>query len=210
MVAAQSVVLVNGLWLNNLALQPLVWRLQHAGFRAYAFSYPSRREDLQANARGLQEFISSVPGEIVHCVGYSLGGMVLRALFRDYPNQRPGRVVLLGSPQTGSHVAQVLSRSRAGRWLTGRSVADLLAGAYREQPWFDREIGVIAGSRPLGLGRLVATLPGISDGTIQVEETKVPGARDTIVLPVAHSAMLWSPSVAEQVATFLRNGRFRR
>jgi hypothetical protein len=37
----------------------------------------------------------------------------------------------------------------------------------------------------------------------------VPGIADHIVLPVTHSAMIFSPRVAVQVAAFLRNGRFQ-
>jgi hypothetical protein len=72
-----------------------------------------------------------------------------------------------------------------------------------------REFGVIAGSRPLGIGRVVAPdLPAPSDGVISVEETRVPGMRDHIVLNVNHSGMLVSRAVAHQICVFLRNGAF--
>lgn len=206
----ESVVLVNGLWLGNAALWPLARRLRRAGFEVFPFSYPSVRNDLRANAERLQQFAARLPGGTVHWVGYSLGGMVIRTLFGLYPDQRPGRIVLLGSPQRGSRTAAVLSRFRFGRLITGRSVAGLLAGAAEAGCWHGRDIGVIAGNRSLGLGRLVADLPGPNDGTVQVAETDVPGARDRRVLPVAHSGMLLSPAVARETAEFLRRGAFWR
>jgi len=204
----ESVVLVNGLWLGDPALWLLAWRLRHAGFRVHMFSYPSVRHDLHTNAARLHDFLARVPGETVHLVGYSLGGLIVRTLFHLYPQQRPGRLVLLGSPQTGNRAAQSMMRSRIGRWLLGRSVADLVAGLPQCWSWPARATGVIAGSRSVGLGRWVARLAVPNDGSVAVEETPVPGPHAHLVLPVAHFAMLIAPVVARQVARFLRDGHF--
>jgi pimeloyl-ACP methyl ester carboxylesterase len=210
MKGADSVVLVNGLWLGNVALWPLARRLRRAGLQVYPFSYPSVRHDLHANAERLQKFLEHVPGATVHLVGYSLGGVVIRALFQFHAGQRPGRIVLVASPQQGNQAAAALVRRRFGQRMAGRSVAELLAGIPQTWPWTGRDIGVIAGSRSLGLGRLVADLPAPNDGTVLVTETNVPEARDRLVLPLAHSAMLLSPAVARQVVAFLRTGSFQR
>jgi hypothetical protein len=70
------------------------------------------------------------------------------------------------------------------------------------------EVGAIAGTYPLGLGRLFVRLPRPSDGVVLVEETRFPGMRAHLCLPVAHSAMLVSARVARQVGAFLRKGEF--
>lgn len=205
----ESVVLINGLWLADPALWLLARRLRHEGFDVYTFSYPSVRHDLRMNAACLHEFLAEVPGASVHLVGYSLGGLVIRALFHFHPQQRPGRIVLLGSPQTGNRAARSLARTRFGRRLLGRSVAELIAGTVQHWTWPARETGVIAGSRSVGLGRLVARLSVPNDGSVAVEETVVPGAHARLVQPVAHSAMLVSADVARQVVHYLRHGAFR-
>lgn len=208
MSSKESVVLVNGLWLGDPALWLLARRLRRAGFKTFSFSYPSVRQDLRANAARLHDFLARVPGETVHLVGYSLGGLVVRALFQLYPSQRPGRIVLLGSPQAGNRAAQALAQRRLGARLLGRSVADLIAGLPQRWSWPARETGVIAGSRSLGLGRLVTRLAVPNDGSVAVEETTVPGAHARLVLPLAHFALLLAPVVARQIGHFLRHGRF--
>ena len=206
----ETVVLVNGLWLADPALWLLARHLRRIGFRVYPFSYPSVRHDLRANAAHLNSFLSRVPGELVHLVGYSLGGVIVRGMFHWHPQQRPGRIVLLGSPQTGNRPAQAAIQNRIGRRLLGRSVAELVAGVPRQWGWPERETGIIAGSRSLGLGRLAAKLATPNDGTVAVEETVVPGPHKRLVLPVAHFAMLLAPGVARQVGEFLREGRFKQ
>jgi hypothetical protein len=73
-----------------------------------------------------------------------------------------------------------------------------------------RDVGVIAGSMGVGLGRLFANLESDHDGTVLVEETYLPGAKDHIVLSISHTGMLFSTEVAEQTSWFLRRGAFRR
>jgi pimeloyl-ACP methyl ester carboxylesterase len=206
----EPVVLVNGLWLNNVALWLMAARLRGQGFAVFPFSYSSVRRDLRANAAELQQFLARVPGETVHLVGYSLGGVVIRALFHFFPSQRPGRIVLLGSPQTGNRSAVTVRRRAPGRWITGKSVAELVTGAPESWGWPRREIGVVAGVRSIGLGRLFTKLPGPNDGTVCVDETRVADARDELTLPVAHSALLLSPLVVKQTAAFLHRGQFER
>ena len=71
------------------------------------------------------------------------------------------------------------------------------------------ELGVIAGDATIGLGRVVA--PGLArphDGTVSVEETRVTGAREHLVLPVGHTAMLMSPLVVRRMLHFFEEGSF--
>ncbi|MDH5241491.1 MAG: hypothetical protein OEW73_11970, partial [Gammaproteobacteria bacterium] len=69
-------------------------------------------------------------------------------------------------------------------------------------------IGVIAGTVPLGLGRLFTDFNEDNDGTISVSETRLQGARDHLILPVSHKGMLVSADVADQAAAFLKRGEF--
>jgi hypothetical protein len=121
-----------------------------------------------------------------------------------------GRVVFLGAPFVDIHAARRLARVRIGALAMGAAVAEWLNGA-RPANFTRHEIGVIAGDRGMGLGRMVAPdLPAPHDGTISVAETHIPHERDHIVLPVSHSQMVVSLLVVRQICEFLRRGHFAR
>jgi hypothetical protein len=71
-----------------------------------------------------------------------------------------------------------------------------------------REVGVIAGSLPVGIGRVFAELPVPNDGTVCVDETELPGAASRIVHDVSHTGMLFSSAVANSAVKFLVTGGF--
>jgi len=204
----ETVVLVNGLWFGDLTLAPLAARLRRDGFDTRIFSYPSVRLDLRANAGRLHDFILRIPDQPVSFVAFSLGGLVLRAMYHYFGPARGGRVVLLGSPQQGSAVGTAGMKSAFGRWIGGRSLADVVSGRPNRWLWPDVEIGIIAGSRSMGIGRFFAPIQEPNDGAVLVRETELPNARDRIVVPVAHSGLLLSRAVAAQTIRFLRTGRF--
>ena len=72
------------------------------------------------------------------------------------------------------------------------------------------EVGALAGDHSIGLGHLFTSLEGPNDGAVTVAETRIPGLRDHIVLPVSHSGMLLSAEVARQSVAFLGSGAFLR
>jgi pimeloyl-ACP methyl ester carboxylesterase len=206
----ETVVLVPGLWLPAASLTYLARGLARCGFETRCFSYPSVRGGLRANAERLNAFLARVDAPVVHLVGHSLGGVVIRALFQYFPAQRPGRIVMLASPLQGSRAAARVLRTRRGARLVGESVAELQGGSPARWPLPAREIGVVRGTLPVGLGRLVCRLRGPNDGLLELTETALPGATDSVDLPVAHTAMLVSRRAVTQVCHFLRHGRFAR
>ena len=94
-----------------------------------------------------------------------------------------------------------------GRWLLGQSGYD---GLLNVAPEFelDREIGVIAGTSPWGIGRMFCRLPEPNDGTVTVAETELPQATECINMKSTHTGLLFSFEVAEKVCFFLKNGYF--
>ena len=201
------VVFVHGLWMNGLETLWIRRRMQSLDFAPRAFRYESLHASVEQVVDALSAALARLPPP-VHLVGHSLGGLMLLKLFELRPDQPPGRVVLMGSPASGSHAARSVSQWTIGPAVLGPlALAELVRGEPRRwtQP---RELGVIAGCTSAGLGRLVADLPRPNDGTVAVEETRIEGMTDHVVLPVTHTSMLVSADAARHLARFLRSGRF--
>lgn len=183
-------------------------RLGRRGFRPYLFSYPSVRNALRENAAALRAFSDSIPGDAIHFVGHSLGGVVIQTMLVCCPPSRPGRVVTLCSPHQGNRAAERLMRLRWGRWMLGASMADLLNGAAPSRDLSKRELGLIIGDHAFGIGGLFSRLNEPNDGVVTVSEAQLPGAADEITLHVSHSGILLSREAAANADHFLRFGRF--
>lgn len=205
MSAVRDVILVHGLWVPAAVMTPLAARLGAAGFRCHLFSYFGRARPLQAHAERLARFARDIGP--AHYVGHSLGGLVALEALQRHRDLRAGHVVLLGTPARGNFAGRRLARFGLGEWFLGATRPLWKEG--RSAHWTRPEpLGVIAGTLPVGLGRLLGALPGANDGVVRLEETAIAGMRERIVLRVAHSAMLLSARVAAQVAVFLQHARF--
>ncbi len=194
--------------MNGLESVLLRNRLAEAGFEPSVFRYPSTQADIGEAALSLAAHMRGFGDGPVHLVGHSLGGLVILEAF-GAPGELPqGRVVLLGSPVQGSRAARAVAAWSLGPHLLGRLAA---AELTRREPrtWRgERELGIIAGSRSAGMGRLFANLPAPNDGTVSVDETRITGAKEHIVHDVSHTGMLMSTVVADSLVKFLNSGSF--
>lgn len=205
----EAVLLLHGLWMNRFVMGYLAHALKRAGFAAQAMGYRAMRDTLDADVRGLATRVAELDAPRVHLVGHSLGGVVALRYLQRNPDVRIGRVVLLGAPVAGCRAAERFARLPGGRLLLGRSMS-AWRGPFDTSLDSRHEVGVIAGTRPLGLGRIVTRLPAPNDGVVCLDETQLPGMRDFLALPLGHAAMLASSRVARQTAAFLGTGAFRR
>lgn len=214
-----TVVYVHGLWLNGWESLLLRQRLaRHLNATALSFAYSSVGTGLAENAQALREFLGGLRADALHLVGHSMGGLVILELFEraaarahataDRPFPPPGRIVLLGSPVRGSRAARNLSRLPFGRRILGLTAHEALL-PQRDRQWSGgRDLGVIAGTVPMGMGRFLGPFDSPSDGTVLVEETRLAGAKQHLSLRTTHTGLVFSPEVARQTAAFLRDGGF--
>ena len=200
-------VLVHGLWVNGFDMSLLRQRLRQAGYACHQFSYNSVTCKPTENAEKLNNFVRAIDSATLHFVGHSLGGIVIRHLFHTCPQQKPGRVVTLGTPHQESHVARQLSAFYPGKLLLGKSAENGLTG---ELPAWDssHELGSIAGSLQFGMGLVFTGLAKPNDGTVAVKETMLEGMKDHLTLDVSHFGLLLSRRASEAVIKFLHEGIF--
>jgi pimeloyl-ACP methyl ester carboxylesterase len=195
--------------MRGFALAMLHRRLMEAGFRVHRFDYLSVAATQQRILDRLQLRMTGLAAEAdaVHLVGHSLGGLLALRVCRETAGLPPGRIVCLGSPLLGSAAARGFANwGRGGEVLLGHNRALLEQGFERwDGP---REVGMIAGRTPLGLGSVLGHLEGDHDGTVAVQETRLPGLTDHCVVEANHTGLLFSVDAAQRVARFLHHGRF--
>jgi pimeloyl-ACP methyl ester carboxylesterase len=202
-----KIILIHGMWMNGVDMSLLRYRLRRYGYKVVQFSYSTMRCDLIQSAQQLQQFCLKQKDPTIHYVAHSLGGLLLRHFFHMYHDQRPGRVVTLGTPHSGSLVARKLGRNKVGRHLLGKSLHRGLSGDV--PAWNnEHEIGVIAGTLSAGVGRLITHLPRPNDGTVALAEAPLEGMKDYKVMPITHMSMLILPQVVKEVHHFIMTGSF--
>ena len=210
--ARERLIFVHGLWLTGIESLWLRRRLAaRHGYDVDVFNYGTRSESLSSVLDRLHSVVMA-EHRPVHLLGHSLGGrIVLKYLLQrvtKIPDCPVVRAVLLGSPVAGSAAARALASYRLGREIIGASALQQLLENDAAIAALSREVGVLAGSLPLGVGGLLAGFDEPNDGTVALSETALAAATDRLVLPVSHMGMLLSNPVVEAVAVFLRSGRF--
>ncbi len=203
---SETVLLLHGLMMRGPMLLPLAGRLRRRGFRPLLFGYPTLWKAPSRAMDRLAMRLYEIGQDPVHIVAHSLGGLIAIETLNRYQQLPSGRVVCLGAPIAGSSAARGLADKGFG-FVAGKS-GPLLRGGLIQLPE-RRQIGAVAGSRSMGLGKYFGGLDGINDGTVGMWETRLPGLTDHVVVPASHSGLILSPRVAEVTANFLETGRFQ-
>jgi len=202
----RPVLLIHGLLMRSPGLLPIAWRLKRRGFAPLIFSYSTLWRSPTLAMDRLAQRLASFGDGPVHLLAHSLGGLIAIETLNRHPELPVGRLVCLGSPIAGSAAARGLEQRRLA-WISGKSGGFLRQGLSRLPP--GREIGMIAGARSIGLGKLFGGLEGDNDGTVAVAETRLPGLTDHVVVDASHTGLIVSVQAAELAAHFLGTGRFR-
>lgn len=151
--------------------------------------------------------------EQVHFVGYSMGGVVARGVVAKYRPERLGRVVMLGTPNQGSEVADTFADSwlyksvygPAGQELTTDN-ADVLHAKFGAVNY---PLGIVAGNGSVDPVSSVL-IPGDDDGKVSIESTRIKGMTDHIVVGASHPFLPQNVDALKQMVYFLRYGEFNR
>jgi pimeloyl-ACP methyl ester carboxylesterase len=188
------------------AMALLAARLGRHGYVARFFGCRGRAP-MVANVERLARYArESLQGRPAHFVGHSLGGVLVLETLGGNPDIPVAGAVLLGAPARGCLAGRRFARGKLARWMMGAAVSSWEEGEARWQR--PEPLGVVAGTRPLGLGRALGGLPGENDGVVRVEETTVEGMAARALVPVGHSMLIASSRVGKLVAQFLDSGRF--
>ncbi len=213
--ASECVVLLHGLIRSSTAMNKMQRELDAAGFVTANIDYPSREYTIEELAdmaipEGLAECRSHDGVEKIHFVTHSLGGILVRQYLSTHEIPELGRVVMLGPPNQGSIAADDMGGVPGFEWLNGPAGRQLGKGEdsvpLKLGP-ANFEVGVIAGNRTID-PITSAVLDNPDDGRVSVEDTKLEGMADFIVVEHSHAFMMRMRRPIELTISFLRTGAF--
>lgn len=170
-------------------------------------SYPSTKYNLEELVQIIQ---AKVPQDNIktHFVAYSMGGLITRAYIAKSRPTNLGRVVMLGTPNKGSEVANLLKSFSLYKLFYGPAGQQLVTG-YDQQIFgaVDYELGIIAGNKTID-PICYFLLPRPNDGKVSVESTKLEGMKEHVTIPVTHTFFPQNKKAWELVYKFIKNGCF--
>lgn len=211
----ELVVLAHGLGRSDLAMWRLEQRLEDANYRVCALDYATIGENIDSVLTETSKQIDAClkNANKAHFVGHSLGGLVIRSYLQQnkdtLSNQNVGEIVLMGTPNKGSELADHLSDSWlmkiGGEISTALMTGEKSLGSNLEE--IDVNLGIIAGTKASSLTS--EYFIGPNDGLVSVESTKLKSMSDFIEIEVTHTQMRYDLEVAEQTIHFLKQGEFK-
>lgn len=210
-----DIVCLHGMGRTRFSMSKLARHLRRSGHRVHLFGYG--RGSLSDAARKLVSFLGArgleAGGPELGFVGHSAGGVLLRYLAAEMPDFSAGRSVALGTPISGSILAQRYGHVRWMKMAYGPIMQSLHPDLVSALPPPPCALAAVAGTgrtaflpASLLMAHLAEDRP--SDTTVLVEETRASHMADWTSVPVIHTFLPKDRRVHALVSRYLETGRF--
>lgn len=213
----EIIVLLHGILRSKTDMLGLEIYFKNRGYDIINIMYPSRKMDIDGITNFVHEHIhahkSYTDDKPLNFVAHSMGGLITRYYIMRFSPKNLHKVVMLGTPNTGSEVADYLDGhdifSKPFNKLFGPAAKQLKTDYDHKENEITYPLGIIAGCKSINPLAFLA-LNGEHDGIVPVERTKIDGMTDHIVMPSSHSLMMFNPKIMDQIDYFLKNEKFKR
>ena len=206
-----AVIYLHGIGRTSRSMRPILNAMPKDGYVHVPFEYPSTRVPIQQAAGYLHSLIESLTDvSRISFVVHSMGGLVVRRYLQDHRDPRIHRMVMLGTPNSGAELADMLKRNLIFQTVYGPAGQELVTdpnGTIGSLPTPDFEFGIIAGGKGDERG-FNPLLPGDDDGTVTIASTRLAGATDFLRIPKIHSILMSDETATAAIQCFLEHGRF--
>lgn len=213
--APEQVVLLHGIARDDASMEFIAGGLRELGYEVHNIHYPSTHftfDELRTVLHWKLEKLPIDANRPLHFVGYSMGGLMIRHYLAWFRPENLGRVVMIGTPNHGSEMADFLRNDPIFRQVFGKAGGELGTHAdaiiHSMPKEVDYPLGIIAGDRsvdPISS----AIIPGVDDGKVSVESTRLSGMSDHITIHASHLFIISQQETVDLVHQFLRKGAFR-
>ena len=202
---SKIVVLVHGLGGSRLDMKPMAKRLARLGFGVINWGYWSLGTRIETHSNRLAENLLALEKadsvKQIHLVGHSMGGIIIRAVLaqEQFRNRQSklGRMVMLATPNRGSHMAK-----RLAPWLSWvapslKQLSDANESDVNRLP-----------NSPLEVGLEFGVVEATKDRVIHPDCVQLDGQAGFARVVGHHGILTWYPETIGLVERFLTSGNF--
>jgi triacylglycerol lipase len=204
------VVVLHGLGRTHLSMAGMARFLRSNGLQTWSRTYPSRRQPLPELASLVSDWILADLGTDARpmAVTHSLGGVLVRLMSSKI---QFSRIVMLAPPNNGSQLATNLADLGLFQRVFGPAGAQIAAA--EDWPLPPCPVAVVAGTLAPSIGNPVSWLStglrtfedGVeNDGTVTVNETKLPKMALFEQVPASHTWIMNHAGTRQLTLNFLR------
>jgi len=205
----KAVIVIHGIIRSSNSFAAMEKALAAEGYEVVRFDYPSTRVPIQESAESLNSVIQSLEGiEEINFVVHSMGGLVVRQSLVTRKDPRIGKLVMLGVPNHGANLANMLKDYTLFKTVYGPAGQQLIedaGGFIAGLPTPEFPFAVIAGGKGSAVG-YNPWIAGDDDGTVAVTSTRLPGAADFMKVATLHSFLMGDEAVIAATTRFLKTG----
>lgn len=205
----ETVYCLHGFLRAPTSMQRIASAFEKEGYKVENWGYPSRERTIEGHAEALAQELKKTaekaPGEPIHFVTHSLGGIITRAALNhpDCPIEaKEGRAVMIAPPNQGARFGHFLSRFKPMRKLMGAKAGSqiLFCKDFDYLGQFPPTCKVLIISGTFGWNPFAS---GKNDGKVGVFESCLDTPHEHKTHFSGHSWIMYSPCVIEEARRFI-------